>query len=341
MIINIELQNNSYPIYIEKDGIKNLHKYFNLLEHKVLIVSDSNIPFGYIKTIQDQCTNSYYFIIKAGEESKSIDNYLTLQKILLEKEFSRKDIIIGLGGGVVGDLTAFVASTFKRGIPFINIPTSSLAMIDSSIGGKTAINYLGIKNCIGTFYQPKLVIIDFNLLKSLPIRHLNNGLIEALKAGYIYDSSIIDLFKDDPYKNLEEIIIRSIKVKKHYVEIDEKELNERKILNYGHTFGHALESYFHFSDSLYHGEAVAIGMLLISDEKEELLQILKKLNIHLNDTYDYDKIIELIKNDKKVDKEYVDLILRKNKVGVICPTKIDRLKEMLIGGEQYVRCLRK
>lgn len=97
MIINIELQNNSYPIYIEKDGIKNLHKYFNLLEHKVLIVSDSNIPFGYIKTIQDQCTNSYYFIIKAGEESKSIDNYLTLQKILLEKEFSRKDIIIGLG----------------------------------------------------------------------------------------------------------------------------------------------------------------------------------------------------------------------------------------------------
>ena len=239
-------------------------------------------------------------------------------------------------------MVGFASSTYKRGLTFINIPSSTLSMIDSSIGGKTAINFNGIKNVIGSFYQPSLVLIDFDLLKSLPQRHFNNGLIEALKAGYIYDPSILDLFSQDINSNLEEIIIKSIIVKKHFVEEDEKEQNIRKILNYGHTFGHGFESLGGFNDSLYHGEAVGLGMLVVSKDKERLISYLNKLDIKYDFEISSQELIKIILNDKKVDGKYIDLILVDN-IGesYIKKTSIEDLISILEGGLEYVRRFRK
>ena len=246
------------------------------------------------------------------------------------------DTIIALGGGVIGDLVGFVASTYKRGIEFINIPTSSLSMIDSSIGGKTAINYKHYKNVIGSFYPPKGVLIDYSLLSSLPIRQLNNGLVEALKAGYIYDHSIIDEFKKDSL-DIETIITKSILVKKYFVENDEKETSIRKILNYGHTIGHAFESIYGFSNTLYHGEAVAIGMLLVNDNHEEVLSFIKKLGIHFTEEVNINELMRYISNDKKMNRNTIDLIRVNDKGGYIDSISLEDLRKILEKEIHYVR----
>ena len=249
MELKVNLKENSYSIILGYDILKTIDNYCSL-NRKVLIISDNNIPNLYSDIILDKCLEGYKFIIESGEKSKNIDNYCLINKFLLDHKFSRNDLIIAVGGGVVGDLSSFVASTYKRGIDFINVPTSSLAMIDSSVGGKTAIDFNGIKNSLGTFYQPKLVIIDFNTLKTLDKRNFNNGLVEALKVGLIKDKSIINLFNNYE-SNIEEIIIKSLKAKINIVEKDEKEKKLRKILNFGHTIGHALEAYFDSNELLH------------------------------------------------------------------------------------------
>ena len=342
MEIKITLKENSYSIFTGRNILKDIASFYNFSSHKVLIVTDSNIPSEYYSLIKEKINVVDTLILSPGEDSKSFNSYLKIQEKLLEHNFSRKDIVIALGGGVIGDLVGFASSTYKRGLKFINIPSSTLSMIDSSIGGKTAINFNGIKNVIGTFYQPSLVLIDFDLLKSLPQRHFNNGLIEALKAGYIYDPSILDLFSEDINSNLEEIIIKSIIVKKHFVEEDEKEQNIRKILNYGHTFGHGFESLGGFNDSLYHGEAVGLGMLVVSIDKEKLISYLNKLDIKYDFEISSQELIKIILNDKKVDGKYIDLILVDN-IGesYIKKTSLEDLVSILEGGLEYVRRFRK
>ncbi|MDD7599006.1 MAG: 3-dehydroquinate synthase, partial [Bacilli bacterium] len=162
---------SEYNIYLGNNELDNLAKYFNL-NRKVLVVTDSNIPLEYVNKVLNSCLKGYLVTLTPGESSKCFDNYLKLNKILLENEFSRTDAIVALGGGVIGDLSAFVASTYMRGIDFYNIPTSLLAMVDSSIGGKTAIDFLGVKNVIGSFYQPRGVLIDIDTLDSLDRRQL-------------------------------------------------------------------------------------------------------------------------------------------------------------------------
>jgi 3-dehydroquinate synthase len=342
MELNLNLKTSSYKIVYGHDILRTLSSYYDFSNKKVLIVSDDNIPLKYINEVKKEIVDVYTLILPHGEETKSFPYYLKINDELIKHNFSRNDCIIALGGGVIGDLVGLAASTYKRGIDFINIPTSTLSMIDSSIGGKTAIDYKDIKNVIGTFYQPKLVLIDFDTLNSLPIRQVNNGLVEALKAGFIYDTSILELFdKDDIYSHLEEIIIKAINVKKYYVENDEKEISIRKILNYGHTFGHAFEALGGFSDSLYHGEAVGLGMLIVSEDKEKMISYLKKLNIKYDFDIDEDKIIPLILNDKKVNGEYIDLIVIENNKGVIKKTRLDSLVSYLKGGMKYVRLFRK
>ena len=193
---------------------------------------------------------------------------------------------------------------------------------------------------IGSFYPAKGVLIDFSLLKSLPKRQLNNGLVEALKAGYIFDKTIIDEFKKEEL-DIESIIIKSIMVKKHFVENDEKEESIREILNYGHTIGHALESIYGFSDKLYHGEAVGIGMMLINDDPLEVASFLKKLEIHFDGEIDVEQIIEFIKNDKKMHNEKIDLIkVNKEDGGYIESISIEELKKIIVKEAHYVRYLR-
>lgn len=342
MKIEILLKEKSYSIITGRNILKDISSLYDFSNHKVLIVTDSNIPKEYYYLLQSHINVKEVLVLKPGEDTKSIESYLKIQEKLLQHNFSRKDIVIALGGGVIGDLVGFASSTYKRGLTFINIPTSTLSMIDSSIGGKTAINFNGIKNIIGTFYQPSLVLIDFDLLSSLPSRHFNNGLVEALKAGYIYDPSILDLFSKDIHSNIEEIITKSIIAKKYYVEKDEKEENIRKILNYGHTFGHGFESLGGFSEKLYHGEAVALGMLVVSNEKEKLISYLNKLDIKYDFEIDKKELINIILNDKKVDGEFIDLIkvdqIGKGYISKI-PTK--ELSSIIKGGLEYVRRFRK
>lgn len=300
---------SSYKIIIKKGVLNNLKDYLDD-NSKVMIISDDGVPFSYVGKVKSQFSNAYSHIIPQGEKSKSIENFVNIQKDLLEHNFTRNDILIALGGGVVGDLTGFVASTFKRGIKYIQIPTTTLSQIDSSVGGKTAIDLDDYKNVVGSFYQPSLVLIDVDTLKTLPTRHFYNGLIEALKIGLTYDESLVSLFEEDNFEdNVEQIIEKAVYLKKLVVEKDEKELNERKVLNFGHTIGHAIESIN--LGKMLHGECVAKGMLYFIENnelKEKVKNILGKMQILSNYNIDTDLLMKYIKNDKKANSNSVSII---------------------------------
>jgi len=279
MEIKVKTIDYEYSVYVGYNLLDKCEEYISF-PNKTLILTDDNIPEEYVNKLANKALNACICTVKNGEASKSFETYQEVMKVLMENEFTRKDLLISLGGGVIGDLGGFVASTYKRGIRFINVPTTTLSMVDSSIGGKNGINFLGYKNMVGSFYQPEMVIADLSTLESLPRRHFYSGLIEALKSGLIGDSELFELFFDDVNDYLEEIIVRSINVKKKVVEIDPYEKGLRKILNYGHTFGHALESYCSLKD-LYHGEAVGIGMYLLLKGrlKEKLEDILGMFSV--------------------------------------------------------------
>lgn len=300
---------SEYNIYLGNNELDNLAKYFNL-NRKVLLVTDSNIPLKYVEKVLSKCLKGHLVTLTPGEESKCFDNYLKLNKTLLENEFSRTDAIVALGGGVIGDLSAFVASTYMRGIDFYNIPTSLLAMVDSSIGGKTAIDFLGVKNVIGSFYQPRGVLIDIDTLRSLDRRQLMSGLVESIKMGLCLDRKLFDLIKNSSSleENIEEIIYRSIECKRKVVEEDEKEKGLRKVLNYGHTFGHAIEE--SSALKLLHGEAVGIGMLYFTSfkVKEDLIDVLNRYELPTSYNLKEEDVDKYVTKDKKRDGDKIDIV---------------------------------
>lgn len=332
MKLNVNLKDKSYEVIVEKGIIKNITPYVDV-DKKFLIVSDDRIPSVYINTIKKQLKKVDVFIFPHGENNKSLDNYKLIIDRLVKEDFSRKDYIIALGGGVVSDLAGFVASTYKRGMNLINIPTTTLAMVDASVGGKVALNFDKLKNVIGAFYHPNCILIDIDTLETLPKRHYINGVIEALKTGMIGDKELYNIFfKGDYREHIEEIIYRSLQYKIKIVEQDEKEENIRKVLNFGHTFGHAYETYFLMKNYL-HGEAVALGIVTISKDKpylEDIKKLFTKWGIKLNVNVEKDKIINIIRNDKKCDDDMIDLIIV-DEIGKskIVPTKIEDLSRYL------------
>ena len=301
MIIHLNLNENSYDILVERGILQNAKDHINL-NRRVLVVTDSGVPEIYAKTIASMCKEPIIHTIKMGEDSKSIETFAQLQKVLLDNGFSRKDCVVAVGGGVVGDLSGFVASTYMRGIDFYNIPTTLLSQIDSSIGGKTAINFGAVKNIVGTFYQPKKVLIDPDTLKTLPNRQISNGLAEAIKMALTSDAKLFNILENsDIDKNIDEIIIRSLNIKKTVVEQDEKETGLRKILNFGHTIGHGIES--SNINELYHGECVALGIIPMCDNelRPRVINVLKKCNLYNLVNFDWNKITEAAFHDKKAD----------------------------------------
>lgn len=310
MKLTIDVKHKQYDIILEKGCLSNLSNYMDTTK-KYFILTDTNIPDVWIDMIASQLCNCMVYKVNAGEDSKSIKTFEMVCNACLSYHMTRKDTLIALGGGVIGDLGGYVAASYMRGISFINIPTTTLSQIDSSIGGKVAINLHQVKNIIGAFYHPDLVLIDTNTLSTLPERQIVNGLVEALKEGLIYDPSLYDLFKKETYRDqIETIIYKSLLVKKEVVELDEKEANLRKILNFGHTIGHGIESYYHL-ETYYHGECVAMGMLyFIENEplRKEVIQILKMMNIPYTATFDKAKVYDLIAMDKKAYDEYISVI---------------------------------
>lgn len=306
MNIHLDLKDNSYDIIVERGILEKAGEHINL-NRRVLVVTDSGVPAIYAQTLAKHCKSPIICTVESGEKSKSIETFTKLLHIMLDNDFSRKDCVVAVGGGVVGDLSGFVASAYMRGVDFYNIPTTLLSQIDSSIGGKTAINFGGIKNIVGAFYQPKKVLIDPELLKTLPERQISNGLAEAVKMALTSDKELFEIFENKDIKdNIDEIIIRSLNIKKSVVEQDEKESGIRKILNFGHTIGHGIESSVNMEE-LFHGECVALGLIPMCDEKirPRVVSVLKKCNLYNLIDFDWNIISEVMFHDKKADGDTV------------------------------------
>lgn len=301
MIIPVKTSTGEYNIVLERGVLSNLKEHLKL-KRRALIVTDSGVPEVYSKTVAEQCETPLIVTIEQGEASKCFENYKMLLSKMVEYGFTRSDCVIAVGGGVVGDLAGFVAASFMRGVDFYNIPTTVLSQVDSSVGGKVAIDFEGYKNIVGAFYPPKAVIIDSDTLKTLDSRQISNGLAEAVKMSLTSDKELFRVFEnEDIMANIDRIIEASLKIKRYVVESDEKESGLRKILNFGHTLAHAIESENEMQN-LYHGECVALGMLAMCSEnvKNRLIPVLKKLNLPTEINYDTDKIIEAMSHDKKM-----------------------------------------
>lgn len=318
----------SYPIYIGRGVLKVLEDEINRLSPTSLVViTDSNVYKLHWKFFEGKLKKIgipyYLIVIPSGEKYKNRDTKEFIENRMLEDGIDRKGIVVALGGGVIGDIAGFVAATYHRGINFIQIPTTLLAMVDSSIGGKVAVDTPYGKNTIGAFHQPKAVIMDTTFLETLPEVQFKNGFVEILKHSLIKDrefyeflvkNRVLIMHRDDIY--MSEIIRRSCEIKKDVVEKDEKETGLRKILNFGHTVGHAIESFYNYR--ILHGLAVSVGIVVESlisfklgilpeDEYKKVLELLRlfdlpvsfrDLGIHLNEK-SISKIVELMKGDKK------------------------------------------
>lgn len=327
LIVNIV--NKKYPIIITND-FSDFLMYEENLSQKCIVITDSNVKKYHLKTFIDYLTPGYAkvipFVVNAGEESKCLDKSKEIYQFLLENSIGRNDVIISFGGGVVGDLAGYIAATFMRGLQLIHVPTSLLAQCDSSIGGKTAINFEKAKNVIGAFYQPQLVYINYNVLQTLSIAEIKNGLIEILVHAIIKDADLFKYIEDNldqivslKPSILEELIYWNCQIKSKVIERDEFDKGERAILNFGHTIGHAIESSYDYQYK--HGECVALGILaacFISKEMnligedviERISTLLNRIGILKNiQDCDKEKVYYYLKRDKKVISEKLYFIL--------------------------------
>lgn len=329
--MRIELGERSYDIVIDKGVLNKLNGLFDL-NRKVMVVTDDGIPSKYVKSVLSQCKNGYLVTIPQGESSKNLTNYEKIISSLVENDFSRNDAIIALGGGMITDIAGFAASSYMRGVDFYNCPTTLLAQVDASIGGKVAVNFKGYKNLVGAFYQPKKVVIDIDTLTTLDSRLFNEGLAEAIKMGATNSLALFELIEksENIRDDIEHVIIMALNIKKGIVENDERETWLRQTLNYGHTIGHAIENLS--KGKLYHGECVAIGMPYLTNPEcvERLKDVLKKYKLPVSDDYSVDEIMDAVKHDKKVKDDdinvcYVDEI-GKNKLKRL---SLKELKEMV------------
>lgn len=302
MKIPVELKNASYDIVIERGVISKLRDYIDV-NRKVLIITDDGVPAEYAEKVAQICPNAFMACIPQGESSKSLAMYETLQEKLLENEFSRQDAIIGVGGGVVLDLSGFVAATYMRGIDFYGVPTTLLSQLDSSVGGKTAINFNGVKNILGSFREPKGVFIDPDTLKTLDGKQVQSGMAEGIKIAATSSESLFEFLEksdaDEKEMIFDELIPTAIQLKMDVVMKDEYETFERRILNFGHTIGHGIEALSEGTRT--HGECVALGMVLMAEEssKTRIEKLLHKFGLPTQCEISKDKILEKIRLDKK------------------------------------------
>ena len=347
--IKFKSKSHNYTIIIGRNSINLLPNKIKLLCPKsknIAFIIDKNVPVKFKTDLKKKLKNYnlLFLSFSANEKNKSFNSVNYYLKILLSKNFNRSDLIIGIGGGITGDVAGFVASIFKRGINFINIPTTLLAQVDSAIGGKTGINSNYGKNLIGSFYQPKLVISDTSFINSLPKKEMICGFAEILKHSIIKDKKFFNWLKKNTKlifskkdKELTYAIKKSCEIKIHFVTKDVNEKGLRMILNFGHTFAHAIEVKNNFSKKVTHGEAVLSGMILATK-----LSVVKKIcspetlgqikNIYLKNNLDFtfkkysnqsaiDNLIPYLKNDKKNNDNKINFILLKNIGKTALPNK--------------------
>lgn len=308
---------------------------FHIAERKVAVITDTNVKELYgeqiMALLDGNCKKSVLYAFEAGEEHKTLDTVKDIYRFLIEEKFDRKDLLLALGGGVTGDITGYTAATYLRGIDFIQIPTTLLAQADSSIGGKTGVDFEGYKNMVGAFYMPKLVYMNVSTLKTLSDRQFYSGFAEIMKHGLIKDAVFYEWLLDHMYEicdrepeSLLEMVEKSSLIKKLVVEKDPTEKGDRALLNFGHTIGHAIEKYKNFT--MTHGECVALGAVaaafiswkhewLSMEEYYEIRDMFVPFNLPISiEGIDPEEILRLTKSDKKVEGDHIKFILLK-KVG--------------------------
>ncbi|MCK9444435.1 MAG: 3-dehydroquinate synthase [Tissierellaceae bacterium] len=340
--IVVNLSGNSYDIHIGKGILVNIDDFIEPNNEQNFLISDENVYELYGHYFEN-LKGYEKIIVKPGEQSKSLETVSHILGQMLGLKGSRKSKVIAFGGGVVGDLGGFCSSIYMRGIEYIQIPTTILAQVDSSIGGKTGVNFQNHKNTVGTFHQPSKVIVDIDLLQSLDRRQILNGLGEIIKYGIIYDYEFFKYVKENiegigksNSKVMSSVIKRCCEIKSEIVSKDEKEQNLRKILNFGHTFGHGLESITNFL-KYNHGEAVIIGMYyetllakrlgaIDSEYFQEIMDFLNSLRVDLNvEDYPAANLIDIMANDKKNHD---------GKISFILPTERGKVEEYLLHKSQ-------
>jgi len=333
----------TYQIHIGSDLLENAGHYIATLgnAYKICIVSDSNVWPLYGEKLKDSLQGSglstVEFVISAGEESKNGFVYLDLLNFLAKKELTRSDMIVALGGGVVGDLAGFAAATYLRGIRLVQLPTTLLAAVDSSVGGKTAIDLNAGKNLAGAFCQPSLVLCDIDTLNTLPEDIFLDGCAEVIKYAILYDPKLFSLLEANGRSfDREAVIARCIEWKRDVVMRDEFDTGERMKLNLGHTVGHGIEAASHFSIS--HGKAVAMGMAIISrafpsKDSGRIQNLLNQFQLPTSCEFDIEKLISHMVSDKKRSGDTINLIVPKS-IGCceIVPTPITQLKSIFQAG---------
>lgn len=330
MIIKVKTE-TPYNVIVENGAMDRIADILSAVYRagtKVMIISDDNVHPIYGNRVRKNLESKGYrvfdYIFPAGEESKNINTIMEMYQALSEANFTKADIILTLGGGVTGDMGGFAAATFLRGIDYIHVPTSLLAQVDSSIGGKTGIDLEYGKNLVGAFYDPKIVITDPAVLKTLPKANFVDGMAEVVKYGCIMDTELFhDLETGMALRNLEHTICRCIECKRDVVQEDKLDKGRRMILNFGHTFGHALEKLYGFSSEMPHGKAVAIGMATATRISETLKMtergtsarlenLLELLELPTKSEYPIDKIIDATAMDKKSTGKKLNLIFLKD-----------------------------
>ena len=327
MIIPVNADNGCYDIVLERGSLKKAGRLLEL-DRRVLVVTDEGVPPEYAECVASQCREPVVVTVPRGEGSKSFEQLERLLSAMLEASFTRGDCVVAVGGGVVGDLSGFAASCYMRGIDFYNIPTTLLSQVDSSVGGKTAVNFGGVKNIVGAFYQPKKVIIDPETLKTLERRQLMAGLAEAIKMAATSSEELFEIIEnsEDLDADLPEIIRRSLCIKSDVVEKDPKENGLRRILNFGHTVGHAVEGFN--KGRLLHGECVALGMppMCSGEALERLTKVLKKYGLPTEIEQSADELMPYLKHDKKMTANSVKVVLV-DKIGKfrICDMKPEEI----------------
>jgi 3-dehydroquinate synthase len=333
-IVRVELGERSYPVYVGTGTLGRVGEYLVLHSGrgKVVVITDENVEPLYGRAVLGSLSNcgieGYITSVAAGEKSKRMEVVERLYDKMFEYCVERTDTIVALGGGVVGDLAGFVAATFKRGVNYVQVPTTLLAMVDSSIGGKTGINHPRGKNMIGSFYQPKMVFADTNTLETLPKRELGCGLAETVKHAVIKDGEFFDRLEADSGKVMElkqelmvKLVVRNCRIKAAVVSEDEREAGLRGILNYGHTIGHAIETVLKERD-YHHGEAVALGMvgaarlavkrkMLSQEDAQRMVRLLKAFNLptEIEGEIPAEELYTAMKHDKKVQQGKIKFVL--------------------------------
>ena len=300
MNIPVSLGAESYPVIVEP-GILAWAGEYMALDRRVLVVTDDGVPGEYTAAVAGACRQAQVCTLRAGERSKSMENYGALLREMLALGMGRGDCVVAVGGGMAGDLAGFAAATYMRGVDFYNVPTTLLAQVDSSVGGKTAIDLDGVKNAVGAFHQPKAVLIDTETLRSLPRRQIAAGLAESVKIAMTSDAGLLaDIERSgDLMGDLPDIIARSLALKAQVVEQDSTEKGLRRVLNFGHTVGHAIES--SAGGRLLHGECVALGMLPMCAPalRPRLIRILRKCGLPTEIETTREALLPYLRHDKK------------------------------------------